>query len=560
MAKMPKGLEEAADAGVALNPLVGLAKEDLIGAVGVMLKATATQPGKVIEHSKSFADDVIKIITMKSDIAPNPKDRRFADATWSQNPFFKAGMQYYLAAEKGVKNFIGDLELDELERTRAHFVAGMVIDSLAPTNTLAGNPAALKKAAETGGASLIRGLKNAYDDIVNNDMLVSQVDKRPFKIGENIACTPGAIIYRTELMELIHYMPATETVHETPLLIIPPQINKAYVNDLSPDKSIVRFLLGNGQQTFLISWRNPTKDHADWGLANYVDGIIEAIGVICEVTGSKQVNVSGACSGGITMSAMLSKLASKGDKRVNAVSLMVCVLKPEITDSEVGSLVSEHGIELARQRSRKAGVLDGASLSRMFAWLRPNDLVWNYVVNNYLLGEDPPAFDILFWNNDATNLPAQLHSDYLDLYGDQPFAQPGTAEIAGHLVDLTKVTSDLYIVAGVTDHITPWKACYRSTQLFGSKNIEFILSHSGHIQAMLNPPGNPKAKFYRADGKAPAAPEKWMAKAEENAGSWWPHWAQWLKARAGAEKAAPTELGSKAHPPVGAAPGQYVFD
>lgn len=560
MAKMPKGLKEAADAGVALNPLVGLAKEDLIGAVGVMLKATATQPGKVIEHSKSFADDVIKIITMKSDIAPNPKDRRFADATWSQNPFFKAGMQYYLAAEKGVKNFIGDLELDELERTRAHFVAGMVIDSLAPTNTLAGNPAALKKAAETGGASLIRGLKNAYDDIVNNDMLVSQVDKRPFKIGENIACTPGAIIYRTELMELIHYMPATETVHETPLLIIPPQINKAYVNDLSPDKSIVRFLLGNGQQTFLISWRNPTKDHADWGLANYVDGIIEAIGVICEVTGSKQVNVSGACSGGITMSAMLSKLASKGDKRVNAVSLMVCVLKPEITDSEVGSLVSEHGIELARQRSRKAGVLDGASLSRMFAWLRPNDLVWNYVVNNYLLGEDPPAFDILFWNNDATNLPAQLHSDYLDLYGDQPFAQPGTAEIAGHLVDLTKVTSDLYIVAGVTDHITPWKACYRSTQLFGSKNIEFILSHSGHIQAMLNPPGNPKAKFYRADGKAPAAPEKWMAKAEEHAGSWWPHWAQWLKARAGAEKAAPTELGSKAHPPVGAAPGQYVFD
>lgn len=560
MAKMPKGLEEAADAGVALNPLVGLAKEDLIGAVGVMLKATATQPGKVIEHSKSFADDVIKIITMKSDIAPNPKDRRFADATWSQNPLFKAGMQYYLAAEKGVKNFIGDLELDELERTRAHFVAGMVIDSLAPTNTLAGNPAALKKAAETGGASLIRGLKNAYDDIVNNDMLVSQVDKRPFKIGENIACTPGAVIYRTELMELIHYKPATENVHETPLLIIPPQINKAYVNDLSPDKSIVRFLLANGQQTFLISWRNPTKEHADWGLANYVDGIIAAISVICEVTGSKHVNVSGACSGGITMSAMLSKLASKGDKRVNAVSLMVCVLKPEITDSEVGSLVSEHGIELARQRSRKAGVLDGASLSRMFAWLRPNDLVWNYVVNNYLLGEDPPAFDILFWNNDATNLPAQLHSDYLDLYGNQPFAEPGTAEIAGHLVDLTKVTSDLYIVAGVTDHITPWKACYRSTQLFGSKNIEFVLSHSGHIQAMLNPPGNPKAKFYRANGKAPEAPEKWMAKAEEHAGSWWPHWAEWLKARAGAEKSAPTELGSKAHPPVGAAPGQYVFD
>jgi polyhydroxyalkanoate synthase subunit PhaC len=559
MAKKPSGLNETQDAGVALNPLVGLAREDLASAVGVMLRATATQPKITATHAKSFSDDLIKIFSNKSELAPAPKDRRFADAAWSQNPLFKFGMQYYLAAEKGIKGWIDDIELDDIERTRAHFVAGMVIDSLSPTNALISNPAAIKKAVDTGGASLLRGLKNAYDDIVNNDGLVSQVDKRPFKIGENIANTPGAVIHRSEIMELIQYQPSTERVHQVPLLIIPPQINKAYVNDLSPEKSLIRYQLENGLQPFMISWRNPSKEHRDWGLAHYVDAIIEAIGIVCEITGSKQVNVSGACSGGITMATMLSKMAAKKDKRIASISLMVCVLQPEITDSDVGALVSENGIELARQRSAKAGVLDGASLARMFAWLRPNDLVWNYVVNNYLLGEAPPAFDILFWNNDATNLTAALHSDYLDLYGTQPFARPGESIIADHAVDIRKVESDIFMVAGVTDHITPWKACYRSTQLFGSKNIEFILSQSGHIQAMLNPPGNPKSKYFRAEGKPPETPEKWMKKAEEHAGSWWPYWMTWLKSRSGVQIIAPKTLGSTTHPIVGMAPGEYAL-
>jgi polyhydroxyalkanoate synthase len=240
--------------------------------------------------------------------------------------------------------------------------------------------------------------------------------------------------------------------------------------------------------------------------------------------------------------------------------MMVCVLEPQITDSEAGALVSETGIRLARQRSAQKGILDGASLTRTFAWLRPNDLIWNYVVNNYLHGEDPPAFDILHWNNDATNLTAALHSDYLEVYEKQPFARPGTAAFADHLVDLTKVTNDLFILAGVTDHITPWKACYRSTQLFGSEHIEFVLSHSGHIQAILNPPGNPKAKFYRNPKKPPADVDAWMAGAEEKAGSWWPYWIAWLKKRSGKEIAAPTVLGSAAHPAGDPAPGRYVFN
>jgi len=350
-------------------------------------------------------------------------------------------------------------------------------------------------------------------------------------------------------------------VCETPFLIIPPQINKAYVNDLSPEKSIIRFLTSGGIQPFMVSWRNPTAENRAWGLGDYVQSLVEAIDVICQITKSKSVNISGACSGGITAATLMSKLAAEGDPRINSATLMVCVLDPQKNDSETGALVSEHGIELARQRSAKAGILEGSSLSRTFAWLRPNDLVWNYVINNYLHGEDPPAFDVLYWNNDSTNLTAQLHSDYLRLYETQPFARPGTAEIAGHKVDLTKVTQDMFIVAGVTDHITPWKAVYRIAGLVGSPNVEFILSQAGHIQALLNPPGNPKAKYFKSDKRPPASVDDWLAHdAHEHAGSWWPLWMQWLQARSGASKAAPKMLGSRKHPAGHPAPGTYVFD
>jgi polyhydroxyalkanoate synthase subunit PhaC len=558
--KIDLASELAAENTTAVNAMVGIAREDLMGAVAVMLREAAGRPAKTLKHMKSFGDEVVKIVKNESELAPDAKDRRFQDITFKYNPIYRMGMQYYLAVQKGVKEWIADLELDELERARANFVSQMIVDSVAPTNALVGNPAAIKRAYESGGLSLLKGLQNAYTDLTENKGLVSQVDKRPFKIGENLATSKGAVVYKTEMMELIQYQPNTEKVSAVPLLIIPPQINKAYVNDLSPDKSIVRFLTSIGIQVLLVSWRNPTKEHAHWGLEAYVDELIAASGVILDITKSKTLNVSGACSGGITTATLMSKLASQGDARVGALVLMVNVLDPQREDSDVGSLVSDNGIELARQRSRKEGVLKGESLARMFAWLRPNDLVWNYVINNYLMGQDPPPFDVLFWNNDTTNLPAQLHSDYLDMYVHQPFANPGTVEFAGHVLDLTKVTNDLFVVAGVTDHITPWKACYRTTQLIGSQNIEFILSHSGHIQALLNPPGNPKAKYYRNPNKPPATTDAWMAGAEQHEGSWWPRWGEWLVARSGALKAAPKELGSKAYPPGDPSPGRYCFD
>jgi polyhydroxyalkanoate synthase subunit PhaC len=561
-AEFPKGAFDAAnEATMALGPLAGLAREDFAGAIGMMLRQTAANPQSAFKAASGIMEDSVKIMTGQSDLAPDAKDKRFMDPAWTFNPFFKAGAQYYLAVQKGIKGWIDDLELDALERDRANFISQMVIDALAPTNTLIGNPTAQKRLVDSGGLSLIKGLKNAYDDMVNNDMMVSQVNKKPFKLGENIATTPGKVVHREEMFELIQYTPATEEVYTIPQLTIPPQINKMYINDLSPEKSIIKWQVAHGFQTFVISWRNPTHDQGVWGMADYVSACQRAVDVVCEISGSDKVNVSGGCSGGQTMSVLCSKMAALGDDRINAITMMVCVLEPKTGDTEASSMVSHNGIALARQRAAKKGVIEGSSLARGFAWLRPNDLIWNYVINNYLLGDDPPAFDILFWNADATNLSSTLMGDFLELFEANAYAAPGTFEVADHTLDLTKVTGDMFILGGTTDHITPWQACYRSTQLFGAKNVEFVLSQAGHMQAILNPPGNPKARFWRnAKGKTPKDVGEWQKGTEEIAGSWWPHWTAWLAERSGKKVKAASGCGSKAHPAMEDAPGLYVLD
>lgn len=564
MAKKNKifgGFDAANDATMALGPLAGIAREDFAGAVGLLLRETASNPQKAWKATADFGEDVVKILIGQSDLAPDGKDKRFMDPAWHFNPFFKAGAQYFLAVQKGIKSYIEDLELDDLERDRANFISQIIIDALAPTNSLIGNPTAQKRLVDSGGLSLIKGLKNAYNDMVHNDMMVSQVNKEPFKLGENLATSKGAVVFRNEMMELIQYAPTTDKVHRVPMLTIPPQINKMYINDLTPDKSVVKWQLDNGIQPFMISWRNPSEEHGVWGMAEYVECCIEAIDAVCEITGSDKINISGGCSGGQTMSVLLSKLASMEDDRVNAVTMMVCVLEPKPGDTEASSMVSHNGIALARQRAAKKGVIEGSSLARGFAWLRPNDLIWNYVINNYLMGEDPPAFDILFWNADATNLSSSLMGDFLELFEANAYADPGKFEIAGHRVDLKKVDADLFILGGTTDHITPWRACYRSTQLFGSKNVEFVLSQAGHMQAILNPPGNPKAKYFKhKKGKTPANVDEWMAGAEEIAGSWWPFWMEWLQKRSGEKITAPKTTGSPKNPAMEPAPGLYILN
>ena len=557
--------DEAAQHTSALGPLVGLTREDIFGAVAVLLRETASDPQRLIKHSQAMGGDMIKIMTGKSELAPNPKDKRFMDPAWQYNPFMRAGMQYYLAVQKGMAGWLEDLELDELEKDRARFVSTIIIDSLSPTNTLIGNPSAQKMAITSGGLSLIKGLKNAYDDMVHNKGMVSQVDKKPFKLGENVATSKGSVVLRTEMMELIHYAPTTDEVHKVPQLTIPPQINKMYINDLSPEKSVVKFQVDNGIQTFVISWKNPSKDQGHWDMADYVNSCREAMEAVAAITKSDKVNVSAGCSGGQTAAMLASKLAADakdGESLLGTLTLMVCVLHPKQNDIEAGSLISDNGLALARRRADKAGVIKGDDLARGFAWLRPNDLIWNYVINNYLLGQDPPAFDVLFWNADATNLSASLMGDFLTIFETLAFTKKGEVEMVDHKIDLSKVTSDLFILGGVTDHITPWKATYRSTQLFGSKDVTYVLSQSGHMQAILNPPGNPKAKYYvqKQDGALPATADEWLKGTEEVAGSWWPFWMDWLQQRSGAKVKAPTKLGNTKYKPLDPAPGLYVMD
>ena len=563
MARSEVKLEnEAAQSTTALGPLVGLAREDFVSAVALLLRETASDPARMVRHGTAMAQDMVKIMTGKSELAPDPKDKRFMDPAWQYNPFFRAGAQYYLAVQKGMKNWLEELELGELERNRANFIANIILDGLAPTNSLMGNPTAQKQIINSGGLSLIKGLQNAYNDMVHNKGMVSQVDKRPFKLGENIATSKGAVVYRDEIMEVLQYAPTTDEVYEIPQLTIPPQINKMYINDLSPDKSVIKWQVDNGIQSFVISWRNPTKEQGRWGMDDYIAACEKALEVVSEITGSKKVNVSAGCSGGQTASVLASKLAATGNPILGTLTLMVCVLHPKPTDIEAGSLVSENGMQLARQRAAKAGIIKADDLARGFAWLRPNDLVWNYVINNYLLGQDPPAFDVLFWNADATNLSSSLMGDFLTLFETLAFTKQGEVEMAGHKIDLSKVTADLFILGGVTDHITPWKATYRSTQLFGSKDVTYVLSQSGHMQAILNPPGNPKAKYFvqAKKGKLPETADEWLQGTEEVKGSWWPLWMEWVQKRSGKMRPAPATLGSDTYPAGDAAPGLYVVE
>ena len=445
--------------------------------------------------------------------------------------------------------------LDAKSRERARFAVTLLTDAAAPTNTLLGNPSALAKALETRGRSLLTGVRHMAHDMRRNGGMPSTVDTRPFTVGGNLAATPGQVVHRSEVFELIQYAPAGEEVYARPLVAIPPQINKYYITDLAPGRSLVEYAVSTGVPYFALSWRNPTAAQRDWNLDTYVSACKEAIEVACEITGSPDANVVGICAGGLTMACLLGHLVATGERIVNSATFMVAGLDTA-QESQIGLLASRAAVEAARVRSQRAGYLDGGDLAKVFAWLRPNDLVWNYWVSNYLMGQNPPAFDVLCWNADTTRLPAALHSDFLDLFVSNGLVE-GTLTALGTPVELDKVDVDSYVVAGSTDHIVPWQTAYCTTQMLGGES-RFVLSSSGHIQAMVNPPDNPKASFFTSEGMPGPDPSEWLERAERHLGSWWAHWAEWLDARSGERVAAPKQLGSEAHPPLEPAPGRYV--
>src|ERR1051326_3552380 len=550
--------ERAAQNTLAANPLVGVRGRDIFDSARVLAGHVIGNPSMVAKQYLSFLGELGRIVTGGSALAPDPKDKRFADPAWKESAAYRALAQAYLAWGGALNRLIDEANMDKRDAERARFVVSLLVDALAPTNSLVGNPAALKKLVNTGGASLLHGVENFLADLVKNGGLPAQVATRNFPVGENLATTPGVVVFRNSVMELIQYRPITAEVHRRPLLIAPPQINKFYVFDLAPEKSIVRLPLQGGLQTFAISWKNPTAAESDFGLDTYVGALEEAVDVMREITGSEDVNIWGSCSGGITTSAFLANLAARGEAKVHSATGAVCLLEMAVTqDTTAGIFVTPESILAAKSASRLAGVVKGRELARMFAWMRPNDLIWNYWVNNYLLGNAPPAFDVLYWNNDTTRLPARLHADFLDLIETNPYVSPGRLEVRGMPLDMRKVNLDSYVVAGVNDHITPWQGCYNTAKLYGERST-FVLSNSGHIQSLLNPPGNPKAVFWagaarEADGQA------WLEQAEKHAGSWWPHWLDWIKARSG-ETLAPAALGSADYPLLDDAPGRYVME
>jgi poly[(R)-3-hydroxyalkanoate] polymerase subunit PhaC len=537
------------------NPFVGLTREQVVAALARLAQRVAAEPGAAAATAVDALAELVRIGVGRSDVTAARGDRRFVDAVWQGNPLFHRLMQAYLVHDQAAHRVIDEVELDTKSRARAHFAMSLITEALAPTNSLLTNPNAMAKAVQTRGQSLVAGARNFGHDLRHNGGMPSQVDTRPFEVGRNIATTRGNVVHRTDVFELIQYEETTERVHERPIVVIPPQINKYYITDLAPGRSLVEGTVAAGFPYFALSWRNPTPEQRDWNLDTYVAACREAIGVACDIAGTPDANVVGVCAGGVTLAALLGHLAATGEAAVvNSVTFLVTGLDTA-TETVITSLASRRAVEAARTRSRRAGVLSGDDMAKVFAWLRPNDLVWNYWVNNYLLGENPPAFDILFWNDDTTRLPAGLHSDFLDLYLTNGLVN-GTLDALGTPADLSKVMCDSFVVAGYTDHIIPWEGAYRTTQVLGGDS-QFVLSTGGHIQAILNPPGNLKASYLISD-EVPATAAAWREGATQVQGSWWTRWHEWLGARSGVTRAARNRVGDAAHAPLEAAPGRYV--
>ena len=551
--------EQALEHTLAANPLVGIRPQEIVDSAQKLFAQIATNPALAAKHYMSYLGELGRIAGGESALAPDAKDKRFADPAWKDSASYRTLAQAYLAWSTALFDFIDEARMDKLDAERSRFIASLFVDAMAPTNTVAGNPAAMKKFVETGGASLMRGFQNFAADLAQNGGLPAQVDTRTFSVGENLATTRGAVVYRSPVMELIQYAPVTPQVRARPLLIAPPQINKFYIFDLVPEKSIIQYALKGGLQTFAISWKNPSAAESHFGLETYVAALEQAVDVMREITASEDVNIWGSCSGGITMSAFLANLAARGERKVHSATVAVCVLDMDAAKTTTAGLfTTPASIVAAKNASQVQGVLEGRELARMFAWMRPNDLIWNYWVNNYLLGNDPPAYDILYWNNDTTRLPARLHADFLGLIEKNPYVEPERMTIGGQLLDMRKIDIDSYVVAGVTDHITPWQGCYETAKLYGERST-FVLANSGHIQSLINPPDNRKAFFWAGPTQADSA-ETWLAQAVKNSGSWWPHWLAWITARSGGTRPSPALLGSPELPVLGDAPGRYVLE
>jgi len=525
-------------------------------------------PARVLELQTNYRRAVAKLwadMVEGKSIKPR-SDRRFASEEWHGRHAYVADL--YLITANFLTSLAESVEADQITKTKIQFATQQMLDAMAPSNYLATNPEAIKKMLDTDGESLKAGILNMLADLHKGR--ISMSDESAFEIGRNIAVTEGAVIFQTEVFQLIQYSPLTETVHKIPLLIVPPCINKYYILDLQPESSFVRYAVEQGHTVFLMSWRCPTQEQAHFAWDDYADGAIRAIEVVQKLTKEPKINILGFCIGGTIVSTALAVLAAKGEHPAVSLTLLTTFL--DFSDTGVMSIFIDEefirnqertigGLTPEGQPGGPLGVLPGSQLSRTFSFLRPNDLVWNYVVNNYLKGEAPVPFDLLFWNADGTNLPGVFFSWYLrNTYLENNLKEPGKVTLCGEPVDFGAIDTPVYLYASREDHIVPWPSAYASTQLLkGEKRV--VVGASGHIAGVVNPAKKNKRSHWvnePEDGSFPEDPEVWLNEAKEVRGSWWNDWAAWLAGRAGEQVPPPAKLGNSRYKPIEPAPGSYV--
>jgi polyhydroxyalkanoate synthase len=554
------------------SALDGPGQEMMMQAASAYLATMMQNPAKIIEQQVSYwgktlahyaeAQKALATGELRAPPDPTPQDRRFANPIWATHPFFNFIKQQYLIGAEAVQNTVGQIDgLAERERSRLEFFTKQMVDMMAPTNFLATNPDALEKAIATDGESLVQGLQNLVDDIEANDgeLNVSLTDRRAFRLGENIATTPGAVVFRNKLFELLQFSPSTDTVYEVPLLIFPPWINKYYVLDLGPRNSLIKWIVDQGFTVFVVSWVNPDKSYAQTSMDDYIgSGYLEAIAAARAISGQDQINAVGYCIAGTTLGLTLAHLQNSGQSPVKSATFFTTLT--DFSDpGEVGVFLENDFVDGIERQSAVDGMLSKSFMARTFSFLRSNDLIWQPAIKSYMLGQTPPAFDLLYWNADGTNLPACMATQYLrDLCQDDGFAG-GTYRVMGKKVRLSDVRLPLCAIACETDHIAHWRGSYNGIAQMGADDKTFILAQSGHIAGIINPPS--KDKYGHYTNTAPlvkGAPEQWKEGAQFHTGSWWSRWGAWLAGRSGARIAAPA-LGGPNHPVLCAAPGTYVL-
>ena len=531
------------------------------------LKMATQQPARIIEQQVHYWGDTLRHVAEAQQAfllggfsAPDddaPEDRRFANPLWRSNPFYSFVRRQYQINAEAMRKAAADLDVDDdVDRRRIDWFTRQMIDMLAPTNFLATNPDALEKALETEGESLVRGLENLVRDVETSggEMIVSLADRDAFSVGENIATTPGDVIHRTPLYELIQYAPSTEQVHATPLVVFPPWINKYYILDLKPQNSLLRWLVGQGYSVFVVSWKNPDAEHAGMGMDDYVSAYLEVFGKVLELTDQPQLNAIGYCIAGTTLALTLGMMKQRGDDRVNSATFLT-TLTDFSDQGEFTTFLQDDFVGGIEDEVLRHGYLSAKLMQRTFSFLRANDLVWAPAIRSYMLGEAPPAFDLLFWNGDGTNLPGRMVREYLRGLCQRNAMMHQGFPVLGHMVRLSDVTLPVCAIACEADHIAPWLHCWRGVAHMGSADKTFVLSESGHIAGIINPPGRIKYGHYISDAGFEGTAEEWRAVAQHAPGTWWPHWQEWLAAHSG-------PMVSARHPAhsLAPAPGTYVHE